>query len=181
MQKYPKGNCRYEWLQSYFEENMSKDFFEVPMASETVKLLNMFFGVCLGQHFVLDKEDEVKPWFVAYGEPKSLAKVSWHRFCRSLYQNAPLLFLILPHLPNSNFFRGDRLMWTCRVPDPTGPLYNTLDFRCFDHGARFLQTSKTATLSRQSRPWGKCCQCRQAMSISTTHRFLCDLQKQSTA
>ena len=50
---------------------MSEDFFEVPMASDVVKLLNMFFGMSMGQHFVLDKEDEVKPWFVAYGEPKS--------------------------------------------------------------------------------------------------------------
>ena len=43
----------------------------MPMASDVVKLLNMFFGMSMGQHFVLDKEDEVKPWFVAYGEPKS--------------------------------------------------------------------------------------------------------------
>ena len=134
MQKYPKGNCRYEWLQSYFEENMSKDFFEVPMASETVKLLNMFFGVCLGQHFVLDKEDEVKPWFVAYGEPKSGKGIPG----TVLQKLIPECSVIVPDttaFAKQQFFRGDRLMWTCRVPDPTGPLYNTLDFRCFDHGA----------------------------------------------
>ena len=122
------------------------------MASNVVKLLNMFFGMSLGQHFVLDKVDEVKPWFIAYGEPKSGKGVAGS----VLQKLIPETSIIVPDqtaFAAQQFFRSDgRLMWTCKVPDPTGPLYNTLDFRRFDHGGfstnvknRDFQTATTAS------------------------------------
>ena len=134
MSRYPLGRARYEWLESYFEDGMDDSYFMQDMPSDVIKLLNVFFGLGLGQHLVKDFFDEVNVWMICYGEPKSGKGVLGAVQQRII----PETTVVVPDptaFAGQQFFRPDgRLMWTCKIPDPTGPLHNTVDFRRLQNG-----------------------------------------------
>ncbi len=134
MSRYPLGVARYEWIQDYFDHGMDPSYFSKDMEPNVIKLLNVFFGMGLGQHLVKDLHDDVNVWTVCYGEPKS-GKGTLGQVQQRIIPETSVIVPDSTAFAGQQFFRPDgRLGWTFKIPDPTGPLHNTVDFRRLQNG-----------------------------------------------